>query len=352
MPTDWGWIVQRPHFLALELGKYYDVKVVYLKQYIKRWKSQKNILPPANSKYGLYLPRQEKISLFRKISEVTLKKAMGDINGYDAVVIGTPMMYSFIENYRGKVIYDCMDNYVALTEDESMKKEVELCENQLIERSDLILVSSKKLADFVYGRRKEANVVLVRNGYNNKNTYEIKKEETREQYHLGYIGTISSWFNFKMLHRCVSEITNVMFHLLGPAMGYEAEAEDRIVLEGVIEHEALYDKIQNYDCLIMPFVLNDIILAVDPVKLYEYISFGKCIISIYYDEIARFEDFVYFYHDDNEFVELVENLGKKGFPAKYNKAQQREFLESNSWEVRGKLVDESIKHFWDKTRSN
>ena len=97
----------------------------------------------------------------------------------------------------------------------------------------------------------------------------------------------------------------------------------------------------------MPFVLNDIILAVDPVKLYEYINFGKCIISVYYKEIERFSDFVYFYKDENEFVQLVDYLKTKGFPAKYTEKQQREFLENNSWEVRGKLINESIECLWN-----
>lgn len=54
---------------------------------------------------------------------------------------------------------------------------------------------------------------------------------------------------------------------------------------------------RNMDCLIMPFILNDIISDVDPVKLYEYISMGKNIISVKYREVKRFEKFVYFYRE-------------------------------------------------------
>ena len=46
----------------------------------------------------------------------------------------------------------------------------------------------------------------------------------------------------------------------------------------------------------MPFILNELIESVDPVKLYEYINFEKNIICIKYDEILRFKDFVYFYN--------------------------------------------------------
>ncbi len=349
MSVDWGWIVQRPHFLALELEKYYEVKVVYLKQYIKRWESQKKIAPPAMSKYGIYLPLQEKIPLLKKISDYTFRKAIGDFINYDAIVIGTPMMYPFIENYKGKVIYDCMDNYVALEPDDKLKQQIAVYENELLQRADLVLVSSLKLKKLVESSKACSNVVLVRNGYNNSNIYKIKPATIKNQYKIGYIGTISSWMNFELLNNCVKRFDNISFHLLGPAPGYETKATEKIIFEGMIEHSLLYCKIQDYDCLIMPFVLNDIILAVDPVKLYEYISFGKCIISVYYNEIARFSDYVYFYHNEEEFFDLINELSEKGFPSKYNEEQQCDFLGNNSWEIRGKTVDESIKHLWDKT---
>ena len=92
--------------------------------------------------------------------------------------------------------------------------------------------------------------------------------------------------------------------------------------------------VKDIDCLIMPFIVNDVVEYVDPVKLYEYISWGKCIIASYYPEIDRFSDFVYFYHSYEEYADLIRKLCKNGFPAKYNESQQKEFLAENTWDFR------------------
>lgn len=347
MPIDWAWIAQRPHFLALELMKKYQVEVAYLKQYIKRWKSQKAIETPKKCHCGIYIPFQEKIGMFAKFSDWSMRKAIGDINVYDIVYVGSPLMYKYVENFKGIVVYDCMDNYVALEKDEQQKHIIKEYEKKVIEAADLILVSSLKLEEHIKNKKENANVLLVRNGYNSTTIYPIKKSKCREKYKLGYIGTVSSWMNFSVLERCVEKHGDIEVHLIGPAAGYDHQTTKGIVFDGIVEHTQLYSYIEEFDCLMMPFVLNDIILAVDPVKLYEYINFGKCIISVYYKEIERFSDFVYFYKDENEFVQLVDYLKTKGFPAKYTEKQQREFLENNSWEVRGKLINESIECLWN-----
>ena len=135
---------------------------------------------------------------------------------------------------------------------------------------------------------------------------------------------------------------DVYYHIIGPRE-VEAIENSNIVFEGTVEHAKLYEYIKDYDALIMPFIVNDIILSVDPVKLYEYISFGKCIISVYYPEIERFEPYVYFYKTQEEYDELINDLKEKGFPPKYSSEQQKRFLKENSWEYRYKAIKESIE---------
>lgn len=351
MSVDWGWIAQRPHFLALELEKGYDLKLVFLKQYIKRWKSQKKLFSPPNSQHGVYIPLQERVELLQKISDFTMTKAIGNMDEYDAVVLGTPLMFRFIENFKGKIIYDCMDNYFALENDKKVKEKIRINEDKLIARADLIFASSVRLKEMLEKKDHSCQVELVRNGYNNVSIYPIKEGRKRDKYLFGYVGTVSSWMDFELLERCVESFGDVEMHLIGPAPGYNTQTKERIIFDGTVEHSQLYTMVQDYDCLIMPFVLNDIILAVDPVKLYEYICFGKCIISVYYDEVARFSDFVYFYHNRDEFILLVSQLKEQGFPPKYSESQQKEFLKNNSWEARGKTINESIECLWNETGS-
>lgn len=342
MNVDWGWIVQRPHFLALELMKYYDIKVVYPKQYIKRWKSQKKVKLPENSAHGVFLPFQDRIEIFQKILWISMRRAIGDLKDYDIIIISNPLFYKYIKDFKGTIVYDCMDNYEALERNDKIKKEIIIYEKKILERAEVVLVSSLRLKQIVEDRIGKNKAKLVRNGHNDSVCYPIKETKKKEQYSIGYIGTISSWMNFNLLDKCLEIQSNIVFHLIGPASGYVNRSSKRILFEGMIEHEQLYEVIKSYDCLIMPFILNDIILAVDPVKLYEYISYGKCIISVFYPEVARFDNFVYFYETEEECYTLIKTLSETGFPPKYNEEQQVDFLQKNSWMVRAKEIQEVI----------
>lgn len=107
-------------------------------------------------------------------------------------------------------------------------------------------------------------------------------------------------------------------------------------------YQLLHQYIIAKSILIMPFVLDDVVLYVDPVKLYEYIAWGKCIICSYYPEIEHFSDFVYFYQNEDEYIQLINEMCEKGFPAKYCKRQQEEFLKQNTWDSRMYTINQEL----------
>ena len=91
----------------------------------------------------------------------------------------------------------------------------------------------------------------------------------------------------------------------------------------------------------MPFQINDIVAAVDPVKLYEYINFNKNILTVCYKEILRFEPFVYMYSNYSDYqmnlVQLIENNNLK-----YDSIAREDFLKSNTWEKRAEMIHQLI----------
>ena len=119
-------------------------------------------------------------------------------------------------------------------------------------------------------------------------------------------------------------------------------SNSRILYHGVIEHAKLYDVIKDMDCLIMPFVLNDIIEAVDPVKEYEYVNFNKNIIIREYPEIERFKDFVYFYNSPKEFLDVLCEIENRN-NVKYDNDQRVDFLKENTWGKRTETIIDIMK---------
>jgi len=250
-------------------------------------------------------------------------------------------------DYKGIVIYDCMDNHPAFVNDERQMEIIIRQEENLIKKANLVLVSSNHLIDILksrYGNEIEEKINLVRNGYNGAILDQAKtvSEKKHKLYTFAYFGTISTWFNFDYILRSLEECADIQYELFGPLAGVQIPKHERIHYHGTIEHEKLLENIKDADCLIMPFLINEIIEAVDPVKLYEYINFNKNILTCRYEEIERFEPFVYFYTGYDEFIKQILNL-KKSNDVKYSNDDRETFLRENSWKCRVDTIIKTLK---------
>lgn len=337
---NWYWIFQRPQILALLLQK--DFKVtVFNRQVLFKKKVVSENEKPLDMQNIWQLPKEDMSFIIKAINKFVIKLQMRKSKHYDAIWICHPSLYQYIpSDYTGKIIYDCMDNHVALapySEKEFIRKE----EEKLVARADLVLASSISLKETIPGL---SNSLLIRNGFISRHIYELSVPKFKGKYKVTYIGTVDTWFDYDLINKSLEKISNIKYDIIGPVRHYNPnKSVNNINYIGVVKHQDLYENIMNSDALIMPFIVNDIILSVDPVKLYEYISFGKCIISVWYPEIDRFAPFVYFYKDIEEYVTIIKMLMEIGFKPKYSREEQLTFLCDNSWNSRYSLIKSVIK---------
>lgn len=342
MGVEWNWIFQRPHIFALELEKEYDLTVVCPKQLIHP-KHQNNPLPK-RLKELFQIPFQEKKSLIGAVAWKLHTSILGDLSQYDVIWVGYPLFGRYIpEDYQGKVVYDCMDNFEAMYSDRKEKNLQRVCREELnlLKRADVVFASSLKLKEKLLSMNPGKEIFIIRNGYGNIDLVTPEPAKEKKEYVLGYIGTISEWFDNDVVIGSLEKYSEIRYNLIGPVENRLIK-EERVVYSGVVEHKELSTCVEKLDCLIMPFEINDITLYVDPVKLYEYIAWGKCIIAGWYPEVDRFGEFVYFYHDKQEYIDLIGKLIKKGFPPKFTEEMQKRFLERNSWNARLQMVKECL----------
>lgn len=350
--TTWTWILQRSQVIELGIENYYECLVLD-KKFIPSKKETLNLTLPKNIKYVPQLRGAGKIRLLAKINRFLYKKfVQQEIKKSNVIWLCSPTFYEYVpNNYKGFIIYDCMDDHVALASTNTEKNSIQRTEKNLIQRADIIFASSNRLIEIKPGMNE---AFLIRNGFVAENPQLPKPPVKRERYKLGYFGAIEAWFDFESLIKSTELLGNIEYHLIGPIklkkfgtdiLNIEKTWNDKkIFLEGTVSHEQLRTSISDYDALIMPFLVNDIILSVDPVKLYEYICFGKCVISIWYPEIEHFSPYVYFYHNEDELVNLLRILSQNGFKPKYNREQQLEFLTNNSWDNRCEQILKILKN--------
>lgn len=368
MGIEWNWIFQRPQVLALELEKEYDLTVVCTKQPVHA-RHQNNRQP--KRLLELYqIPFQEKNRLIGAVAGKLHSKVLGDLSQYDIIWVGYPLFGRYIpKDYRGIVVYDCMDNFEALYQDRREKNLRRVCaeEERLVRRADVIFASSLKLKEKLLHLCPGKEIAVVRNGYSNitlvkpavrqeslsadttrkdnaRNDHpQPENSHAKRQYVLGYVGTLSEWFDNALIEHSLCAREEIRYNLIGPIADHQPIQDERVHYSGVVEHKQLGAFVKELDCLIMPFKVNDIILYVDPVKLYEYIAWGKCIIACWYPEVDRFRDFVYFYHNEQEYISLIAELAKQGFPAKFTQDMQEGFLAENSWQARFETIQECLQ---------
>lgn len=354
MHIDWDWIKQRPHFLAEEFSEVYDITVLYpiSRNKKKLKKNNRDIIEP---KFFLKLPFRRKSKILYKLNNFLLLmyvRRIIKIKKPNYIWISHPEIYNYIPvTYEGEIIYDCMDDNIYLEENKKFQNELAILENNLIRKSDKIFVTSENLKQKILNRYKENEdkIYLSRNAFNGKIKGKKDHEEIEFQYNkrikICYIGTISSWFDIDVIQYSIEKNKNIEFHIIGPIDIDENELRhENIKLYHSIEHSLLEKYVEEMDILIMNFKLNEIIMSVDPVKLYEYINFNKPIISIRYPEIERFEKFVYFYNTKEEFYENI-NIALNNM--KYTNTERLKFLKMNTWKERAqniiKILDKKEK---------
>lgn len=343
MGIEWNWIYQRPQIFAEHLQKNYELTVVCPKQLVHP-KHQDNT-PPDNLIELLQIPFQEKIGIVGWGAGKLHRHLLGDVSEFDLIWVGYPLFGRYIpDSYKGTVIYDCMDNFEALYPDRREAAVRKVCreEERLLKRADIVFASSEKLRDKMLGICPGKKINVVRNGCGNTERQKPTSGKDKTGYKLGYIGTISEWFDSRLIEASISKNLQISYEMIGPVSNHQPIQNERVTYRGVVEHSRLGEYVKELDGLLMPFVVNEIILYVDPVKLYEYIAWGKCIIASWYPEIERFRDFVYFYRSEKDYLQLINDLAERGFPAKYSKKQQEEFLRENTWEARADAVRSAI----------
>ena len=162
---------------------------------------------------------------------------------------------------------------------------------------------------------------------------------------IGFFGTIDTWVDISAIAYLAKRFPQCSFVVIGRSVVPLTpwEGLKNIHFLGTIPYVELPQYARYFDAGLIPFVLNDLTKAVNPLKLMEYYAIGIPVISTRLPDIMDLPGPLYFADTHEEFGDRLDEILRSDLPALRRQAQ--EVARQNSWSVRA----ESFMQFVEQT---
>jgi glycosyltransferase involved in cell wall biosynthesis len=260
------------------------------------------------------------------------------------VIVTSPELVRWLPRSLGarKLVYDCPDDALAFRQAAGVRAAKARAERELIARADVIACASDELASRLRERGADpARVCVIRNGWDPQ-AFPVMASTSlpgEGALRLAYFGTLAPWLDLEGLGEAAREAGPLSIRLIGPRDQLELVQTPGITLEPPLPHGELAGAVADAHCMLLPFRVDALTRAVDPVKLYEYIALGKPILSAYWPALEPFARFVTFYRD---IADLVARLRERRVATPPPREERLAFLEPQSWQARAELLHQAI----------
>ncbi|MGL4345857.1 MAG: hypothetical protein ACRCTE_11715, partial [Cellulosilyticaceae bacterium] len=150
---------------------------------------------------------------------------------------------------------------------------------------------------------------------------------------IGYVGHLTaSWFDWEALVLIAKALPQYTFEIIGHSMPTQMSSmPSNLVYLGPKNFEEVKFYAEQWKIGIIPFKINLLTSAVDPIKVYEYLSMGLKVVSFEMPQITNYPE-VKLANTIEAFVEQIGESMVEWFDWETVNA----FLEQNTW---GKRVE-------------
>lgn len=212
------------------------------------------------------------------------------------------------------VVYHCVDEFSEFSG--ARKADVLEIERRLIEKSDLVIACSARL--FESKRRYNPNTRLVTHGVDLEHFREACSIETAvpEEIHrlrhpvIGFHGLIADWVDLDLIAFLARSKPDWSFVLIGKLDTDPAPVRNlpNVHLLGRKRYAELPSYCKGFDLAILPFVVNELTLASNPLKLREYLAAGLPVVSTAIPEAEKLNGFVKIARTRRDFLDKIEHI--------------------------------------------
>ncbi len=232
-----------------------------------------------------------------------------------------------------RYIYEVYDDYTINFGTGEVYPGVAETERLAVERAEHVFFTSQPLLD-----RKSAgarSLGLVGNGVVTEvfERYRLPRRPRIGRPVAGYLGNLATFFDWRLMVEVCKAMPHVDFVFHGQvelAAGSAAHAHyqrmrdmSNVVFTGRVNRVRGAAAINQYDVLLIPFVVNEAMHAVNPLKLWEYFATGLPVISSPMEAITEPAPLLLVAHTSGEWVEKMESVLKEDAPGAREQRIQR-----------------------------
>jgi glycosyltransferase involved in cell wall biosynthesis len=237
------------------------------------------------------------------------------------------------ERYGWPIIYDCHD---LLQGFRNVAKEIVAAESEPLKAADFVVFSSEFLRRAHASSRLPAEkVALLRNAVDARFLASPQAAAPGLQKTAGYVGALEDWFDVEALSAAARANPDALFRIIGRVenAGVRAlQSLPNVNFEGEVPHERLPEVLAGFTVGLIPFLVNELTRAADPIKLYEYFSAGLPVVSSRLPEVERYAGLLYLSDSPPDFAARVTQALAENDSSL--RARRRAAVESETWNAR------------------
>ena len=317
---DWHFRYQRPQHLAKELSNYrrrvFYVSINFIEDCRSGFKIEALDQEGRLFNVKLYL-KEPPIIYSSPPSDMAIKQLRGSIgellrwaNSCKLIsLVQHPFWYEIASSLpNSRLIYDYIDYHEGFN---NTPTEIDLLENKLFKNAYFIISASSYL-DKIASKYSEKHAII-----RNACEYEYFSSAPEKIYRdpkgrkiLGYYGAIAEWFDQDLIKEVAKRFSNCLIMLIGQdTVNAKANLKifPNIMFVGEVPYKDIPTYLYSFDVCLLPFKITPLTLATNPLKVYEYLSAGKTVVSVDLPEIYQFEGLVKVSRNAEEFLVEIKN---------------------------------------------
>ena len=296
----------------------YDLKKICLK--IFRWfRSEKKISAASKKPESIHIvapfmiPYNQfsAIRWFNKKSVLkAVQKKMIELDfKADFTITSVPNSCDYVGNFsEKKIVYVCVDEF-SLWPGLDFNL-VSNMESMLLKKSDLVFATSSNLLKLKSNQK--SDTILLTHGVDFEHFKLPVKKINPEKIKICYFGLFDERSDQSIIQYIADHVENCEVFIIGSTTCNVAKlkAHPKITFTGPVQYTDLPAKISDMDIFILPYVKNELTNNINPLKLKEYLSTGRPVISTSLAEVLMLKDYLFIADSGIEFKQAIDQLRK------------------------------------------